>query len=310
MLASLWLLNIRPLRKARDQPALPEDLPEAAAAHVADGARSARSRHGVVGRRAVHRRASLEQAARPRKRRACRRKSRPSSTAPCEELCKMLDDWDITTTRGDMPPQVWDYLKSKGFFAMIIPKKYGGLEFSAYAHSCVLTKIGSRSVTASSTVAVPNSLGPARAAEPLRHRRSEELLPAASRARRRDSLLCLDRPARGFRCRLSCRTPAWSARASGRARKSSASASTSRSATSRSRRSRTVVGLAFRLFDPDKLLGENGGSRHHLRAHSARHGGHHHRPPPLSARTFRSRTGRSRAAMCSCRSTSSSAGRR
>ena len=80
---------------------------------------------------------------------------------PCEELCRMLDDWHITHERGDMPPHVWEYLKSKGFFAMIIPKKYGGLEFSAYAHSCVLAKIASRSATASSTVAVPNSLGPA-----------------------------------------------------------------------------------------------------------------------------------------------------
>src|SRR5580704_7885076 len=80
---------------------------------------------------------------------------------PCEELCRMLDDWNITHERGDMPPHVWDYMKARGFFAMIIPKKYGGLEFSAYAHSCVLAKIASRSTTASSTVAVPNSLGPA-----------------------------------------------------------------------------------------------------------------------------------------------------
>ncbi|HKD54213.1 MAG TPA: acyl-CoA dehydrogenase family protein, partial [Steroidobacteraceae bacterium] len=70
---------------------------------------------------------------------------------PCEELCGMLDDWDITHTRADLPPQVWEFLKTRGFFAMIIPKKYGGLEFSAYAHSCVLAKIASRSGTASST---------------------------------------------------------------------------------------------------------------------------------------------------------------
>ena len=80
---------------------------------------------------------------------------------PCEELCGMLDDWDITHERADLPPQVWEFLKSRGFFAMIIPKQYGGLEFSAYAHSCVLVKIASRSATAASTVAVPNSLGPA-----------------------------------------------------------------------------------------------------------------------------------------------------
>jgi acyl-CoA dehydrogenase len=80
---------------------------------------------------------------------------------PCEELCAMLDDWDITHRRADMPAAVWSFIKTKGFFAMIIPRRYGGLEFSAYAHSCVLIKIASRSTTASSTIAVPNSLGPA-----------------------------------------------------------------------------------------------------------------------------------------------------
>jgi acyl-CoA dehydrogenase len=75
---------------------------------------------------------------------------------PCEELCRMIDDWDITHRRADLPPEVWDFLKQKGFFAMIIPKRYGGLEFSAYAHSCVLVKLASRSATVSSTVAVPN----------------------------------------------------------------------------------------------------------------------------------------------------------
>src|SRR6185503_5607155 len=79
---------------------------------------------------------------------------------PCEELCRMIDDWDITHRRADLPPHLWDYIKSKGFFAMIIPKKYGGLEFSAYAHSCVLVKLSSRSGVVASTVAVPNSLGP------------------------------------------------------------------------------------------------------------------------------------------------------
>ena len=80
---------------------------------------------------------------------------------PCEELCVMLDDWDITHRRADLPAAVWSFIKSQGFFAMIIPRRYGGLEFSAYAHSCVLIKIASRSATASSTIAVPNSLGPA-----------------------------------------------------------------------------------------------------------------------------------------------------
>ncbi|MDE2311449.1 MAG: acyl-CoA dehydrogenase [Betaproteobacteria bacterium] len=78
-----------------------------------------------------------------------------------EALCAMLDDWDITHVRQDLPPQVWQFIKDKGFFGMIIPKKYGGLEFSAQAHSAVVTKVASRSGTAAVTVMVPNSLGPA-----------------------------------------------------------------------------------------------------------------------------------------------------
>ena len=80
---------------------------------------------------------------------------------PVEELCKMVDDWHITEERHDLPPQVWQYLKDNKFFAMIIPKKYGGLEFSALAHSSVVMKVASRSVSTAVTVMVPNSLGPA-----------------------------------------------------------------------------------------------------------------------------------------------------
>jgi acyl-CoA dehydrogenase len=78
-----------------------------------------------------------------------------------EQLCAMLDDWDITHTRQDLPPAVWQFIKDKGFFGMIIPKAYGGLEFSAQAQSAVITKVASRSGTAAVTVMVPNSLGPA-----------------------------------------------------------------------------------------------------------------------------------------------------
>jgi len=80
---------------------------------------------------------------------------------PCEELCRMLDDWDITHERKDLPPEVWQFIKDKGFFGMIIPKQYGGLEFSALAHSSVVMKVSSRSITAGVTIMVPNSLGPA-----------------------------------------------------------------------------------------------------------------------------------------------------
>jgi acyl-CoA dehydrogenase len=79
---------------------------------------------------------------------------------PVEELCRMLDEWTITRELHDLPPQVWQFIKTNGFFGMIIPKKYGGLGFSALAHSEVVMKISSRSGTAAVSVMVPNSLGP------------------------------------------------------------------------------------------------------------------------------------------------------
>ncbi len=90
---------------------------------------------------------------------------------PCEELCRMIDDWAINHELGDMPREVWDYIIEKKFFAMIIPKKYGGLDFSAYANAVVIEKLASRSAVASSTIGVPNSLGPA---ELLLHYGTEE----------------------------------------------------------------------------------------------------------------------------------------
>jgi len=79
---------------------------------------------------------------------------------PVEELCRRLDDWDVTQ-RGDLPPEIWSLLRERGFFGMIVPEAYGGLGFSAAAHSEVVAKLASRSLTAAVTVMVPNSLGPA-----------------------------------------------------------------------------------------------------------------------------------------------------
>jgi acyl-CoA dehydrogenase len=79
---------------------------------------------------------------------------------PVDALCAMLDDWKINWELRDLPREVWDFIKREKFFGMIIPKEYGGLGFSPYAHSEVVRKISSRSVTAAVTVMVPNSLGP------------------------------------------------------------------------------------------------------------------------------------------------------
>ena len=89
---------------------------------------------------------------------------------PTEELCAMVSDWEIGQAM-DLPPQAWEHIKTHGFFALIIPKEYGGKGFSAYAHSQVAMKLATRSGDLASTVMVPNSLGPA---ELLLHYGTEE----------------------------------------------------------------------------------------------------------------------------------------
>ncbi|MBM4209127.1 MAG: acyl-CoA dehydrogenase [Gammaproteobacteria bacterium] len=173
---------------------------------------------------------------------------------PCEELCRMIDDFDITHRRGDMPPEVWDFLKRKGFFAMIIQKKYGGLEFSAYAHSCVLAKLSTRSATVSSTVAVPNSLGPG---ELLQHYGTEDqknhYLPRLARG---EDIPCFaltgpragsdaaSLPDSGIVCGGQ-----WQGREIIGLRLNFSKRYITLAPVA------TVIGLAFRMFDPDRLLG-------------------------------------------------------
>jgi acyl-CoA dehydrogenase len=174
---------------------------------------------------------------------------------PCEILCQMLDDWDITHQRGDLPPEVWDYLKSQGFFAMIIPKRYGGLEFSAYAHSSVLVKIASRSTTASSTIAVPNSLGPA---ELLLHYGTEDqknhYLPRLARGEEvpcfaltgpRAGSDAASLPDTGVICKGE-----WQGQEVVGLRLNFSKRYITLAPVA------TVIGLAFRMFDPDHLMGD------------------------------------------------------
>ena len=78
-----------------------------------------------------------------------------------EELCALINDWEITQELKDLSPAVWDFIKSKGFFGLVIAKQYGGKGFSAAAHSAIVMKIATKSLTAAVTVMVPNSLGPA-----------------------------------------------------------------------------------------------------------------------------------------------------
>ena len=174
---------------------------------------------------------------------------------PVETLCGLVDEWETTHKQADLSQAAWKFMKSEGFFAMIIPKKYGGLEFSAYAHSCVLAKIASHSATAASTVAVPNSLGPA---ELLLHYGTEEqknhYLPRLASGK---EIPCFaltgptagsdaaSIPDHGIVCKgryegeevLGIRLN-WDKRYITLAPVA------------------TVLGLAFKLYDPDQLLGE------------------------------------------------------
>ena len=174
---------------------------------------------------------------------------------PVEELCRLTDDWRITEELHDLPPEVWQYIRENGFFGMIIPKEYGGLGFSALAHSCVVMKIATRSTTVAVTVMVPNSLGPA-----------ELLLHYGTDAQKQ---YYLPRLARGEEIPCFALT--------GPEAGSDASAIPDNGVVCRGEFEgqevlgirlnwekryitlgpvATVLGLAFKLYDPDRLLGE------------------------------------------------------
>ncbi|MCB1624766.1 MAG: acyl-CoA dehydrogenase, partial [Pseudomonadales bacterium] len=173
---------------------------------------------------------------------------------PCEELCRMVDDFDVTHYRADLSPRAWEFLKTKGFFAMIIPKRYGGLEFSAYAHSCVLAKLSSRSALLSSTTAVPNSLGPA---ELLNHYGTEEQknyylprlasgeeVPCFALTGPRAGSDAASLPDTGVVCKGT-----WQGQEIVGLKLNFSKRYITLAPVA------TVIGLAFRMFDPDKLLG-------------------------------------------------------
>ena len=172
-----------------------------------------------------------------------------------EQACAMVQDWQVTTELHDMSPEAWAYIKDKGFLGMIIPKKFGGLEFSAYAHSQVVTKLSTRCSAQSVSVMVPNSLGPA---ELLLHYGTEE-----------QKNYYLPRLAKGLEIPAFALTSPW-------AGSDAASIPDSGIVCKGMWQGKevlgmrvtwdkryitlapicTLLGLAFRLYDPDGLLGE------------------------------------------------------
>ncbi len=171
------------------------------------------------------------------------------------ELCRLSDDWTSSHLDHDLSPQAWQYLKEKGFLGMIIPKQYGGLGFSAYGHSQVVTKLSTRCAATAVSVMVPNSLGPA---ELLLHYGTDE-----------QKNHYLPRLAKGLDIPCFALTNPWAG--------SDAAAIPDRGVVCKGLWQgkevvgmrvtwdkryitlapvATVVGLAFRLFDPERLLGD------------------------------------------------------
>jgi acyl-CoA dehydrogenase len=173
---------------------------------------------------------------------------------PVEQLCRMLNEWDVSQA-GDLPEGAWKFLKQERFFGMIIPEEYGGLGFSARAHSAVVQKLSSRSITAAVTAMVPNSLGPA---ELLLHygttEQRDHYLPRLARG---EEIPCfaLTGPeagsdaaatdSEGIVCRGSFRgNDVIGMRLHWRKRYITLAPVA------------TLIGLAFRLRDPDRMLGK------------------------------------------------------
>jgi acyl-CoA dehydrogenase len=175
-------------------------------------------------------------------------------SGPVDELCGLLDDWRINAEWRDLPVHVWACLRRHKFFGMIIPREYGGLGFSAFAHSEVVKRISTRSVAAAVTVMVPSSLGPGELL--LRfgtEAQKRHYLPRLADGREIPCLALTSAEAgsdasamvdRGIVCygehegrRVLGMRLTWSKRYITLAPVA------------------TLLGLAFKLFDPDRLLG-------------------------------------------------------
>lgn len=168
-----------------------------------------------------------------------------------EKICEMTDDWDVQRRR-DLPPKVWEYLKKEKFLGMIIPKKYGGLGFTALGHSAVISKMATRSQVLAISTMVPNSLGPA------------ELLMRYGTEKQKDYYLPRLADGREIPCFGLTEPTAGSDAAS---IKSSGEVYKDKSGKIKIKINfekryitlgavATVIGLAFRLYDPKNLLGK------------------------------------------------------
>ncbi len=174
---------------------------------------------------------------------------------PVEELCTRLDDWQISHQDQDLPANIWRFLKQTGMFGIIIPESWGGLGFSAAAHSNIVMKIASRSITAAVTVMVPNSLGPAKLL--LHYGTEKQQQQYLRRLARGDEIPCFAltgpqagsdagaMPDRGDVCYQTFDgKPTLGIRLNWNKRYITLAPVA------------TLIGLAFKLYDPEQLLGK------------------------------------------------------
>jgi acyl-CoA dehydrogenase len=174
---------------------------------------------------------------------------------PVEELCRMADDWEICDTHRRLPDEIWDFMREQRMFGMIIPEEFGGLEFSAQANSAVVMKLASRNLTTAITVMVPNSLGPA---ELLLHygtrKQKEHYLPRLARG---EEIPCfaLTSPSAGSDA-ASMSDTGVVCKAEFRGKKTLGLKLNWNKRYITLAPVATVLGLAFKVSDPDGLLGD------------------------------------------------------
>jgi acyl-CoA dehydrogenase len=174
---------------------------------------------------------------------------------PVEELCRMADDWEICDTHRRLPDEIWDFMREQRMFGMIIPEEFGGLEFSAQANSAVVMKLASRNLTIAITVMVPNSLGPA---ELLLHygtrKQKEHYLPRLARG---EEIPCfaLTSPSAGSDA-ASMSDTGVVCKAEFKGKKTLGLRLNWNKRYITLAPVATVLGLAFKVSDPDGLLGD------------------------------------------------------
>ena len=219
---------------------------------------------------------------------------------PCEELCRMTDDWDITHVRADLPPELWEYIKQHKFFGLNIPKEYGGLGFSALMNHKVIQKLASISTVVSSTVGVPNSLGPA---ELLMHygtdEQKREYLPRLADGRE-VPCFALTGPFAGSD---ATSIPDYGIVCDGRVerRQRARRPPHARQALHHARAGRDADRRRVPHVRPRRPARRQARHRHLARAGAARHARARRSAAATSRSTRRSRTARSTARTCSCR---------